>query len=286
MRRKQLVLIFLLLSVVFGCNDDQMAELEDINIPKGVIVENVYSKDVGQNYTIYIYLPPNYSSGKDSLPVLYMLDADYEFAKTVKYAAEKIQKKKIAPLIIVGIGYAGNSIDMRERDYTPIAKTSVPDFANCCGAENFFGFIEKELILKIDSTYRTQTNKNRGIAGHSLGGLFSYYCFFNHPDVFTKYLAASPSVWWDNNVCFDYENKLALATPSFLYPTKLMVTLGLGGEGAGGVISLYVEELFDRIDARNYGNFNAQYTIVDNPFHSENWQDAYDEALDYLFPNE
>ena len=58
--------------------------------------------------------------------------------------------------------------------------------------------IIEELKPLVDPAYRTRTDRDTtGIAGSSLGGLVSLHLAFNHPAVFGKVAALSPSVWWD-----------------------------------------------------------------------------------------
>jgi len=280
---KTLVLALIPIVMLFACTGDPLAEVREESDHLNVNYMTVNSNVVGQNYTIYTYLPPNYQTSSDSFPVLYMLDADYQFMTVAKFAEKQIIAKKMAPVILVGIGYNGNTVDKRDRDYTPPSVSEVADREECCGAENFYRFIEKELILHVDSTFRTQGSKCRGVAGHSLGGLFAFYCFFKHTETFTQYLAASPSVWWDNFVCFDYEEQFSKKTLQFKYPTRLMMTLGQAGEGGGGIFPLMVEQLYERLSERGYQGFNADYVVLSNTVHNENWEDAYQNALPYLF---
>jgi predicted alpha/beta superfamily hydrolase len=280
---KTLFLAVMPIAMLFACTGDPLAEVSEESDHLSVSYTTVNSDVVGQNYTVYTYLPPNYQIGNDSFPVLYMLDADYQFMTVAKFAEKQIMAKKMAPVIIVGIGYNGNTDDKRDRDYTPTSVSEVTDREECCGAENFYQFIEKELIVHVDSTYRTQGSKYRGVSGHSLGGLFAFYCFFKHTETFTHYLAASPSVWWDNFVCFDYEEQFSKKASQFEYPTRLMMTLGQAGEGGGGIFPLMVEQLYERLTERGYQGFDADYVVLSNTVHNENWEDAYQEALPYLF---
>jgi uncharacterized protein len=245
---------------------------------------DIYSESVGQKYTIYTYLPPDYNPKTDSLPVMYMLDADYQFYTVANYAAKMIKLGEIEPVLIVGIGYRGHTEDQRFRDYTPAPVSDFDDeYAEAGGAENFHHFISNELIDKIEKKYCTKGNLNRAICGHSLGGLFAYYSFFKHPGTFTKFLAASPSVWWDDLICFQLEKDLSMDTTHFEIGTQLLVTMGKGGEGTGGVFPIYVDEIFENVKSRQYKNFNTEFIELSNPTHAENWQDAYQKALIYFY---
>jgi predicted alpha/beta superfamily hydrolase len=64
------------------------------------------------------------------------------------------------------------------------------------GAADFLQILEKEIIPYIETNYKT--NKDRSLAGHSLGGLFALYTLFHEPALFQKYLISSPSLYWND----------------------------------------------------------------------------------------
>ena len=69
----------------------------------------------------------------------------------------------------------------------------------------------------IDSTYKTRAGNN-SILGHSLGGLFAFYCLFKNDTIFKNYYALSPSLWVDNYSIYKF-NRLAEKDPvnKYLY---------------------------------------------------------------------
>jgi predicted alpha/beta superfamily hydrolase len=70
--------------------------------------------------------------------------------------------------------------------------------------------LETELIPHIDGKYRTIPDADhRGLFGGSLSGLFTCYMGLKHPGTFCKYIAASPSLWWDNSIIGQYEEQYA-----------------------------------------------------------------------------
>jgi len=66
----------------------------------------------------------------------------------------------------------------------------------------------KEVFPFIESNYRVSST-GRGIAGYSLGGLFSLYVLFKQPELFNLYYAGSPSIGFGNGLLFDYEKEHA-----------------------------------------------------------------------------
>lgn len=51
---------------------------------------------------------------------------------------------------------------------------------------------------------------DRGLGGMSLGGLFSCWTLLTHPQRFRRYLAVSPSLYWDDHLLLD-EQRLPAA---------------------------------------------------------------------------
>jgi predicted alpha/beta superfamily hydrolase len=99
-------------------------------------------------------------------------------------------------MVIVGIV----NID-RNRDYTPTYAPEQPgnlQFPTSGKADKFTRFLSSDLIPYIDSHYKTQPY--RILAGWSLGGLFTVHTFFENPQLFSAYLAVSPSLWWDKDM--------------------------------------------------------------------------------------
>jgi predicted alpha/beta superfamily hydrolase len=85
---------------------------------------------------------------------------------------------------------------LRVRDFTP---TRTSQTVNSRGAGAFLDFLEHELIPFVDRTYRTIPS-DRGLLGHSLGGLFAIYILEQRPAPFQRIVAASPKLGWDNRL--------------------------------------------------------------------------------------
>jgi predicted alpha/beta superfamily hydrolase len=98
----------------------------------------------------------------------------------------------IRPVIIVGIPNT-----QRRRDLTgPTRFKEDSAIAPKVGGSNAFRrFIAEELIPEIDRRYRT--TPERSIIGESLAGLFIVETFLLTPQLFDRYIALDPSLWWD-----------------------------------------------------------------------------------------
>lgn len=175
-----------------------------INI--GHQIKNLDSKINSKNYKLFINLPNGYSKNKDKkYPVIYLLDGQWDFSILVP-TYNTLKYDGLTPnVIIVGISYAGDSpnyTDLRANDMTP---TSLPRIKNSGDAKKFTEVLRKEIIPFIDKKYRT-SNKNRTLAGTSFAGLYTHYVLFNSPDLFHNYIICNPSLWYDNELPFKYEN--------------------------------------------------------------------------------
>jgi predicted alpha/beta superfamily hydrolase len=151
----------------------------------------ITSSKIGQSYDLFISLPENYNTSNQSYPVLYVLDG-WHFPLMAFIQENNIYSKRMAPVIIVNVGHspAKDAMTLRARDFTPTKTSGDP---NSGGAPAFLDFLEHELMPFIDRTYRTNTS-DRGLLGHSLGGLFAIYALERRPALFQRIVAASPAL--------------------------------------------------------------------------------------------
>jgi predicted alpha/beta superfamily hydrolase len=161
-------------------------------------VQLIHSRVLNQDRQIYIHLPQLDSADMNkALPVLYLLDGENHFHILSAYIEYLRHWRVIPPIIVVGIV----SVD-RVKDLTPV--NSVINFfgkvdstyKTSGGNEQFFNFIQQELMPYIKANYKTSPFKI--FAGHSFGGLTAINCMLTRPDMFDAYIAISPSLWFGN----------------------------------------------------------------------------------------
>jgi len=169
--------------------------------------QQITSKLTDYTYTINIYVPSE-EAPEEGFPVLYVLDGSSYFnlvKEAVRLQSRNTPKTGILPAIVVGIGHGD---DMRERrfyDFTAPAETYIyparfkgKGHEMLGGAEDFSRFIEEELKPTIEAQY--PVNKaQQALFGHSLGGYFTLWELFHHQSSFQRYLAISPSIWWNEH---------------------------------------------------------------------------------------
>lgn len=161
----------------------------------------------GIEYQVEVALPSGYQTSGKRYPVFYVLDGNLAFTTLVDtYRMLRIDNA-VPELILVGIGYPEDDPAVytpayhasRSRDYTHTSFDS--SLAGSGGARAFLSFVATELIPVIDGRYRTDPT-DRGLGGHSLGGLFTTYALLTEPTVFRRYWIGSPSLWWDGKAIF------------------------------------------------------------------------------------
>ena len=151
------------------------------------------SAKIGQQYELLVSLSEDYAKSGQSYPVLYVLDG-WHFPLMEFIQQNNIDSKRMRPVIIVNVSHGDTDyMSLRARDFTP---TRTRREANSGSAPAFLDFFEHELIPFVDRTWRT-VPADRGLLGHSCGGLFAIYALEQRPALFQRIVAASPSLDWD-----------------------------------------------------------------------------------------
>jgi len=156
------------------------------------------SRVLGEPRVINVYTPPGYDSlAGSSFPVVYMPDGGLaeDFPHIANTLDSLIARKAIAPVIVVGIENTE-----RRRDLTgPTAVASDSAIARRVGGSAAFRrFLREELMPTVRQRYRSTDETT--IVGESLAGLFIVETFLVEPDLFRRYIALSPSLWWNRGV--------------------------------------------------------------------------------------
>ena len=100
-----------------------------------------------------------------------------------------------------------------------------------CG-DKFILSIKTEIILLIQKHYNT--NADRGISGHSLGGLFAAYCLINSDGYLTRFGINSPPFYWDHEKVLNQAVSQFALNESFDIPaTKVFISVGGNDESDG-----------------------------------------------------
>jgi predicted alpha/beta superfamily hydrolase len=239
----------------------------------GTQQRDIYSKVVGQDYELYINLPADYNNTEKSYPVIYLLDAQWDFALLNAIYGQQYFDGFIPEIVTVGITWGGknpNADNLRARDFTP---TSIKGPIPTGNAANFLKFIKEELIPFIEKNYRV-TN-DRTIMGSSLGGLFTLYALFNETDLFNKYVLTSPALGWDNGSLYSYEKNFKERESG--PPIRLFMAIG------GLEHQADFQKLADHLKSMNYKNLEIGTKVIEGIGHSGGKADGYTRGLQFAF---
>lgn len=201
---------------------------------------DIHSRHTGNDYRLFVSQPQQ-PPPPGGYPVLYVLDGNALFP-LLALQANALENRPDPALrtsvLVVGVGYPGDAlydVKKRARDYTPppvkagAAEEPDPRYG---GAEAFLAFLQSELKPLIEARYQVD-RQQQTLFGHSHGGLFALYTLINQPGAFQNYLAASPSLWWNDGQILRQSDRL-LANASSLAPTRLWLTVGGAEEPPAG----------------------------------------------------
>ena len=150
------------------------------------------SKVMQEPRRVIVWTPPGYDNGRARVPVLYLTDAERQFAHTVT-TVEFLSRNGRAPaMLVVGIFNTDRARDLTPyKDGTEETDTRLPTSG---GADRFLQFVETELVPWVESRYRTEPF--RLFAGHSFGGLFAVHAMATRPGLFNAVISVSPTLGW------------------------------------------------------------------------------------------
>ncbi|WP_456460682.1 alpha/beta hydrolase [Reichenbachiella sp.] len=235
----------------------------------------IESNFTNHEYEIKIYLPPSYKSEKKEYPIVYILDGDYNFGMVCYGTRHLVINKDVPEVILVGIA---NIAKRRQQDYTPTT-TNMPASG---GADQFIEFLRHELFPLISTQYRT--NNNRTIVGHSLAGLFAYYCMFSHPSLFNNYLAVSPSLWYDDELLFKIE--LGIFSQNGILKAKMYSAVGELETKSNEMYHEMVQEherMTQLLHNRNYSQLSLKAETLTDESHHSIFPNAFMKGMRYIF---
>ncbi len=246
----------------------------------------------GYTYQLHVTLPEGYDESRDAYPVVYYLDG-WLYAELmagiyrVAHGTGRLQN-----LILVGLSVDGDRTTWarhRFRDYTPTPYDTTRSSFDLTmgevstrtdatgGAPAFYRFLVEEAIPTIEQRYRARPT-DRGLIGHSFGGLFATWVLQHHPEVFTRVLVACPSLWWNQGELLGTEAFNNLASGA----TSHTVFLTVGGKEPASMTSGFAraQALLDALP-KNRLTLHARTYADDN--HTSGLADMFADGLYVLY---
>jgi len=281
------ILLLIFSNSLFG---QKLEPKERITEPDHIISSELMGKD----YQLYMSFPKNYSNQDTiSYPVLYVLDGRIAFP-SIKGTVDALDLfgDQIEDVIIVGIGSGLDTrgwFISRTYDYTTSIDTAYDRYSerirdlpegtfNSGGAEDFLNCLKTEIIPFVDEHYKT--NSDRGITGHSYGGLFTAWCLINSDGYFTRFGISSPSFWWDNEKLLNQaDQQFAHNITWEIPPTKVFVCVG---ENEGHMVPL-MEKFKNYLETAGYENIDLIWQIFDGETHLSVWPASISKTITTLY---
>ncbi len=170
------------------------------------------------------------------LPVIYVLDGNTLFPLVAQMVNLNASFSKALPaVLVVSVGYPADPglsradtikvrLSRRMRDLSPATTYAKTAPTGSGGAGDFLAFIDDDLKPFLGARYPVNAD-DQTLVGHSLSGLFTVHAFLNAPKAFTRYIAVSPSLYWDEHALIKQAG--APAARAARAPTRLFV--GVGG---------------------------------------------------------
>lgn len=244
-----------------------------------VISEEFYIPQLDRHRKVWALLPYDYYISDKHYPVLYLQDAQNLFNEGSEYGNWEIDKKLSVlteygrgDIIIIAVEHGS---DDRIKEYI----FDNDHIANGSEGKKYIRFVTDTLKPFVDEHYRTKRDRNNtGIGGSSLGALISIYSGFLYPEVYSKLLIFSPSLWVEPDNNFPMMN--------FRIPFKMKIYLyGGGREGSKMVKRIHIfEQYLKRWEKKNLFDFEFRTSINPEGTHNEfYWSQEFPRAIEWLF---
>lgn len=245
-------------------------------------------------------------STTEALPTVYALDPfiTLEMVIGLSRLFGSFSGGQVPPTLAVGVGYPtidpGKVMALRARDLTPTEQGFPPELSfrpplGLGGAERFLRSLVEEIIPGIEARYPVHPT-DRTLIGYSFSGLFGLYVLFHRPKTFARYLLVSPSLWWDQEVSFVYEQSWAEQRQDL--PARVFLATGAGEEEGGqGWLNEYMPDevllkfrqvsnlkrLATRLKSRNYPSLHLDSALFSDEYHLTVFPAALARGLRSLF---
>jgi predicted alpha/beta superfamily hydrolase len=251
--------------------------------------DGFYSKLLDNRRTIWVYLPPGYSTDRQRrYPVLYLHDGQNLFdsklaAFGVAWDADAtadrlITQGRMDPVLLVGIANTPARLD----EYA-----LYPDAREKAGGrgELYARFVLDELKPFIDNEYRTKPGREHtGVAGSSLGGLASLTMAWQFHERLRLCGIVSPSLWWaGGRILKDLERDTA-----WMKSMRFWVDMGTREGSRRGHVTPTIQrtrELVERFDQAGLipGRDYYYWEVAGGEHNEAHWAARFDKMLLYFF---
>lgn len=250
-------------------------------LPEKVIIsENFEIPQLIKTRRIAALLPHDYSQSNKHYPVLYLQDGQNlfdDYAPFGNWAVDKkmavLAERGMGDVIIVAIDHAEEE---RIAEFTPSMKTKLGRGQG----KKYVRFLADTLKPYVDKQFRTLPQREQtGMGGSSMGGLITIYAGLMYPEVFSKLMVFSPSLWVVPNIHFNLMN--------LDEPLDLKIYLYGGGEEGTYMIPNMQRFVAAVEQQKSDTQIDVNLSIDPKGKHNEaRWGEEFPKAIEWLFFNQ
>jgi len=249
------------------------------HLPKIETLDNPFEfPDEIKTRRIAVLLPHNYYQTDKHYPVLYLQDGQNLFDEHAPFGNWGVNKRLavltelgMGDVIVVAIDHAH---EQRIAEYSP---AGINRFGKGLGKQ-YLGLLAEKLKPYVDERYRTMRDREHtGLGGSSMGELISIYGAFLYPEVYSRFMIFSPSLWVAPNIHFEHMNFFkSYSNKIYLY--------GGGQEGSNMIPN--IKRLKGALERKGVDGSQIEFNLSIDPNgqHNEHkWGREFPAALEWLF---
>jgi predicted alpha/beta superfamily hydrolase len=242
-----------------------------------LISEEFEIPQLNKTRKVWALLPYDYDNSSEHYPVMYLQDAQSLFNENAPYGNWEIDKKlavmaeyNIGKIIVIAVEHAE-----KER----VLEYNVGNTVLGMGqGKKYIRFLADTLKPFVDENFRTKPEREfTGIGGSSMGGLVSMFSGLLYPEVYSKLMIFSPSLWVIQKLNFNF---LELNDPE-----QTKIYLYAGGDESTTMID-HVKSFKEKIQTHEVYSqkTKVQLSINEEGKHNEKyWSDEFPKAVEWLF---
>lgn len=255
-----------------------------------LVTHDVPSVYLGMTRRITVWLPPGYRRRlrTQRYSVLYLNDGQNLFDparafggttwQAAESAAELVRRRRIAPLLIVGIDHGG---ERRAREYLPV-EDERNTFARRPLGREYAEFVTREVMPFVARTYPVLRSVSAtGFGGSSYGAVAALYTSLLKPGTFGRLLLESPSLYVGRG------HVLRLARRAHRWPSRIYLGVGTAETSRDDwneETVRNVKRLGIVLRAAGLGERRLRVHVEPGAAHSESaWAARLPDALQFLF---